>query len=70
MFTFGGVIEPEYQRKGVLKHILIMISNWNVGDGVTHREIPKGEDNPASIYMAKSYGGTQNRSHMVMNLKL
>ena len=70
MLMFGGVIEPEYQRRGVLKHMLIMISNWNVEDGVTHGEMPIGEDNPGSIHMAKSYGGTQNRSHVIMNLKL
>lgn len=70
ILMFGGVIEPEYQQKGVLKQMLIMISNWNTEDGVTYGEMPIGDDNPGSIHMAKSYGGKQNRSHVILQMKL
>ncbi len=70
ILLFGGSIEPEYQRKGVLKQMIGLFAYLNAENGITHGEMPIGEDNPGSIYMAKSYGGKQNRSHVIMELKM
>ena len=70
ILLFGGAIEKEYQRKGVLKQMIGLFATWNAQNGITHGEMPIGEDNLGSIHMAKSYGRTQNRSHVIMQLEL
>ncbi len=70
VLLFGGAIEPEYQKRGILKQIIYQWVDIHSKAGLTHGEMPIGEDNAGSIKMAKSYCGRPKRSHVVMKLEL
>jgi hypothetical protein len=70
MVLFGGAILPEYQKQGVLKEMIFDFVDKVSRTGITWGEMPIADDNIGSITMAKSYGGKQNRSHVIMEMKL
>jgi hypothetical protein len=67
---FGGAILPEYQKQGVLKEMIFDFADKVAKTGIRWGEMPIADDNIGSITMAKSYGGRQTRSHVIMGIDL
>jgi hypothetical protein len=67
----GAATDPEYQNKGVLSEMFKYFGRDAVKNKINYGEWLVGDDNPICIHTAsKSFGGKQNRSYQILNLKL
>ncbi|MCP4762739.1 MAG: hypothetical protein GY870_13250 [archaeon] len=67
---YGGVIEKEYRKKGIITNMMMGFQRKSWANGITNGEWPIGDDNKGALKAGQSIGGKVTRSFSIMEIEI
>jgi RimJ/RimL family protein N-acetyltransferase len=70
LVLFGGAVEPEYQKQGIVTSILFHWIDIHAKMGLTHGESTISDENVAARKLMEKWAGKPTRHHVLMQFEM